>query len=426
MTTTSKNFDIAIVGGGLCGISIAVALSRAGVKVKVFEATSRYEEVGAGVGLGSNAIRALHGLGLMDAVLARIKESKANKMLFTFIAGEGDHERIFDYADTLTSGPDGKEGLAVYRPAYLEALIPLLDPSVTAFNKRLKSLTRSPSGRQILHFTDGTTHETDLVIGADGIKSTSRIAVVGEGNNNLGFSNTYAYRGLVPVDALLAAGVNPDKVQRPLIWTGIAKHFVSFPMNNNKIFNLVAFHRPIHDDNLTQERPPPWVETVPHQDLLDAYKEWGNDARIILEHITEPSRWSIHTLYPPLKSYVKGNVVLVGDSAHGMLPHLGAGVGQGFEDVYVLYRLLTLPETKMENLETILATYDKLRVPRANAVLERSIVSGNIYDNYGPKGYDAKTLEDKVRGQWEWVWDHDLEAQVNTAVAELRTVLSTA
>lgn len=45
---------------------------------------------------GSNAIRALHGLGLMDAVLARIKESKANKMLFTFIAGEGDHERIFD------------------------------------------------------------------------------------------------------------------------------------------------------------------------------------------------------------------------------------------------------------------------------------------------------------------------------------------
>lgn len=109
------------------------------------------------------------------------------------------------------------------RPAYLEALIPLLDPSVTAFNKRLKSLTRSPSGRQILHFTDGTTHETDLVIGADGIKSTSRIAVVGEGNNNLGFSNTYAYRGLVPIDALLAAGVNPDKVQRPLIWTGIAK-----------------------------------------------------------------------------------------------------------------------------------------------------------------------------------------------------------
>jgi hypothetical protein len=78
--------------------------------------------------------------------------------------------------------------------------------------------------------------------------------------------------------------------------------------------NVVAFHRPIHDDSLTQERPHPWVETVPHQDLLDAYKEWGNDAQIILEHVTEPSRWSIHTLYPPLKSYVKGNIVLAGDA----------------------------------------------------------------------------------------------------------------
>jgi hypothetical protein len=112
---------------------------------------------------------------------------------------------------------------ATFRPAYLEALIPLLDPSVTAFNKRLKSLTQSPSGRNILHFTDGATHEADLVIGADGIKSVSRIAVVGEGNNNLGFSNTHAYRGLVPIDTLLAAGVKPDKVQLPLIWTGVGK-----------------------------------------------------------------------------------------------------------------------------------------------------------------------------------------------------------
>lgn len=130
----------------------------------------------------------------------------------------------------------------------------MLDPSVTAFNKRLKSVSQSPSGRQVLHFTDGTTHETDLVIGADGIRSTSRIAVVGEGNNNLGFSNTHAYRGLVPVDTLLAAGVNPDKIYRPLIWAGVAKvrflsahlhkysltnpgikHIVSFPMNNDKI-----------------------------------------------------------------------------------------------------------------------------------------------------------------------------------------------
>ena len=105
------------------------------------------------------------------------------------------------------------------RPAFLDALVPLLDPGVTKFNKRCVSVGHAPSGRQIIHFADHTTYEADLVIGADGIKSITRNAVVGDGH--LVFSNTYAYRGLIPIDTLKAAGLKAEVQLRPHNWVGL-------------------------------------------------------------------------------------------------------------------------------------------------------------------------------------------------------------
>jgi len=96
--------------------------------------------------------------------------------------------------------------------------MPLLDSHVTKFNKRCVSVGHTPSGRQVMHFADKTTYEADLVIGADGIKSITRNAVVSD--NRLGFSNTYAYRGLIPMDVLKLAGVNIEVQSRPHCWVG--------------------------------------------------------------------------------------------------------------------------------------------------------------------------------------------------------------
>jgi salicylate hydroxylase len=105
------------------------------------------------------------------------------------------------------------------RPAFLDALTPFLDSGVTKFNKRCVSVGRASSGRQVMHFADNTTYEADLVIGADGIRSITRRAVVGDGS--LGFSNTYAYRGLIPIDTLKLAGLKSDVQFRPHCWVGL-------------------------------------------------------------------------------------------------------------------------------------------------------------------------------------------------------------
>jgi len=118
-----------------------------------------------------------------------------------------------------------------------------------------------------------------------------------------------------------------------------------------------------------------------------------------------------------------------------MLPHLGAGVGQGFEDVYVLCRLLEHPQTNLTNLDVrvpfsiffvitltlkqvVLEIYDKLRTPRANMVLERSITMGKIYDNYGPGpgNYNTEDMRRLLTGKWEPVWHHDLKAEVDETI----------
>ena len=80
--------------------------------------------------------------------------------------------------------------------------------------------------------------------------------------------------------------------------------------------NVVAFVRSKEREIFTMspERPSPWVEAVPHQEVIDGYPGWGNDAKIILQHLKEPSRWAIHTLYPPLETFVNEKIVLVGDA----------------------------------------------------------------------------------------------------------------
>ena len=88
---------------------------------------------------------------------------------------------------------------------------------------------------------------------------------------------------------------------------------------------MVAFVRVKGQENFTTspERPPPWVEVVPQQEAIDGYPGWGNDAKIILQHLKDPSRWAIHSLYPPLETFINGKIVLVGDAV--------GNVSQAFE-----------------------------------------------------------------------------------------------
>ena len=106
--------------------------------------------------------------------------------------------------------------------SFLDALTEVIDHDLVHFHKRCTSVEPSATnpGRYVIHFTDGTTHEADVVIGADGIKSAVRSAVVPDGRARVAFGNTVAYRGLIPLDKVIAAGVKMDLTYRPVCLMG--------------------------------------------------------------------------------------------------------------------------------------------------------------------------------------------------------------
>ncbi|KNZ81830.1 Salicylate hydroxylase [Termitomyces sp. J132] len=245
----------------------------------------------------------------------------------------------------------------------------MLDPRLVHMEKRCISVSALSSGSHVIHFADGSTYEADLVIGADGIKSVIREFVTGR-PTSLVYSNSIAYRSVVSPEAL--KGVKTD-MMRPLCWIG--------------------------------------------KDKVRA--AWGEDASLILKEMKNPSKWYLHFLHPPLSSYIRQRVVLVGDAAHAMLPHLGSGVGQGFEDVYALCSLLGDARARQCYLDDALRAYDSIRVVRANMVQKMSIVTGDIYERRGPTGGTNAQVREQLRDMYHPIWHHDLKGEVKRTVAHV-------
>ena len=209
--------------------------------------------------------------------------------------------------------------LNIRRASFLEALADNIDTSMITehFKKRCAHVRQLESGRMRLQFTDGNSHDTDVVIGADGLKSTVRRFVFGlpeaARDEALVFTRTCAYRGLVPIDELRAAGANTNFLQS-LCWFGKDKHLITFPIRDNKILNIVAFttdySRPMEYEGNSDE----WVQNVPQEEMLKDFEEWGPDVQAMLQRITNPSKWSIHALYPTIDKYVEGKAALIGDA----------------------------------------------------------------------------------------------------------------
>ena len=210
-------FSIAIIGGGIAGVTLAISCVARNIKVDIYERGAGFEEIGAGIGLGINAIRAMS---ICDPGITKAFD----KVVGGPPSRSGKDTVWFDWIDSYTKSDSFKNGGGLeerfmftihkegaadgcHRAHVLDECINLLPEGITHFEKSLDTVVDEGEKGLVLKFRDGSIATADAVVGCDGIRSRVRELVLGEDNPQAKpvYSHGYAYRGLIPMDKAIEA-----------------------------------------------------------------------------------------------------------------------------------------------------------------------------------------------------------------------------
>ncbi len=338
---------IAIIGGGIGGLAAALALERRGAETVVCEQSPALSEIGAGLNLTPNAIKALRALGLEDKVYAigsgsdwlTIRSWKSGRVISRM--RRGDFPKKF-----------GAPNMGVHRADLLDVLSGALASTEIRLNARCIGV-EGRAHEAVARFADGSAIEADIVVGADGIHSVVRNSLFGADAPR--FTGCICWRGMAPSDA-----IPPDiDTSEGAMWLGPHGHVVHYHVRRGELVNIVAH---FDSDAWTEES---WTRQCDVAEVMTTYAEW-NAALTRLFPCSE--RWYKWALYDrdPLQQWSRGRATLLGDSAHAMLPYLGQGAAMAIEDGYVLAAMVA---RHADDLDTALAAYERLRAPRTRAAV---------------------------------------------------------
>ena len=346
-----NKIKVAVIGGGIAGLALTTQLVKnKHLDVHLYEAASQFSEIGAGISFGANAVKAIHLLGLGAEY-----ESIADKVSapYTDIWFQWRNGYTDQYLSASIAPNVGQS--SVHRADFLEALIPLVPQKNVHFNKRVKAI-KATDEKVSIEFLDGENAECDYLIGCDGIHSVVREHVLdSHGFTRVApeFSGTWAYRGIIKSEdfrkVIKELGNDSELADVPQMFLGKDGHILTFPIRQGEEINIVAFKSDRSKTTLADNTP--WTQEVSKQQVLDDFSDWSDSCRALLHLIESPTMWALHEI-APLSTYQNKmqNVIVIGDAAHAMLPHQGAGAGQGLEDALVLANLLAHQEITAESI----------------------------------------------------------------------------
>jgi 2-polyprenyl-6-methoxyphenol hydroxylase-like FAD-dependent oxidoreductase len=319
-----------IIGGGIGGLASAVALSRRDWQVEVLERAPEFTEVGAGLSIWANGLRALDALGVGESIRQHAT-----------LEGQGG---IQDSAGRWLARTNGAELERRYGPTAMihrADLLAVLCAAVPAEALRsgVPVSEVRPDGT-VMH--SGGESRADLVVGADGIKSVTRMSVWPDAPPPR-YAGYTAWRMITP----------PVPVGESSESWGAGERFGYVPLADERVYCFATANAPEGADG----------GGLPG--LRRRFAGWHDPIPALLE-ATDPGAVLHDDLYelPPLPAYTRGRAALVGDAAHAMTPNLGQGAGQALEDAVVLAKTVGGPSG--------LDAYDRLRRPRTQKIALRS------------------------------------------------------
>jgi salicylate hydroxylase len=328
-----KNLKIAIVGAGYGGAAAAKALSLLGADVTVYEQAPQMGEVGAGIGLRPATMARFRQWGIFDAVA---KVSSASDF-FEILTATGDPIM----KDSWPESGEEKHTYLIHRRDFIEALLSVLPEGMVQLGHRLQTID-DKGGRSVLTFANGERAEADLVVGADGIKSTVREQLFSD--KGPVFSGEHAYRVVISADD--AHGMVVDDNLRMYIGKGTKVYLLPLRHRNQMSFDITA----LNPDGT-------WAPAITKEELLTTVE--GFDERIVaIARGLDMDTVNIRAVYDidPLDTWHTDSVVLMGDAAHSMLHHQGQGANSAIEDAGALADALAQAGSVPEALALFQAT----------------------------------------------------------------------
>jgi salicylate hydroxylase len=403
---------VIIVGAGIGGIATALALRRCGIGHVVLEQAPRLTEVGAGIQLSPNGTRILDWLGV-ESALEAVAVEPASHVFRHWRSGE-----------TLLELPLGAAVRARFGAPYLHAhradllatMLGALGDHDLRLGRRVAAVRQDGTAVEAV-LEDGTSERGSILVGADGIHSLVRDQLFGARveTRTGGYA---AWRGLVPGETAESLGIE----RRSYIWLGPGRSVVLYYVSGGRWLNWIGIGR---SDEAKRES---WSATGSVEALLDDYAGWHPQ---IVGLMASTARPLITRLLDrePLRSWVSGRVVLLGDAAHAMLPYHAQGAVQSLEDAWVLARSIAMAASAASTgasassspegpLQEALLRYERLRHNRATQVQAYSRAAQDWYHVSDPAEITRRDERFRAvarRGaggfspQQEWLYAYDAE-----------------
>jgi salicylate hydroxylase len=381
---------IAIVGGGIGGLTAAIALTRKGTTVEVLEQATALPALGASFQLGPNAVRLLNALGLLPelreiGVLApsvELRRFDDDSVLLRTELGAA-MEAHFGAPQLDFFRPDLYRVLAAHVPLRLGARVVRVDQDDEGVDVELE---------------DGSRRRAAAAIAADGINSPLRGQLTGA--DDPVFSGTVVYRGIAPIEDV----ADLDLPWTNVYWLGPGRHGVSYWLSARR---LLAATLAVQDAEWSQES---WTLEVPADEAVRHLEGWSPQLIERIRRCRTVLRGAVY-VRPPIDRWTFGRVALLGDSAHAMAPFQAQGAAQAIEDAFVLAECVA---EAPDDLLAALARYERVRTARAEGLQTSSQTAANVF--YLPDGEEqqardaeyARLHETQPWGHRQRLWEHDV------------------
>ncbi|KAI9712719.1 MAG: hypothetical protein M1820_001340 [Bogoriella megaspora] len=435
----TQSIRIAITGGGLAGACLLHALLPfAHLDVHIFESAAEFKEAGMAIGVARNALNALDLIG-PSAARCLERAGAVSMVGVRFMLAQG-KEGVGTMIDETKDETTGKRVTSiVHRADFLRELLADVPQERMHAGKKLNTVDHNSDGSITLRFTDGTTHECDILIGADGVRSTVRKLLLGANDFAASPRNTgsWCVMTLKPY-AEAQASIGKENVSiedaREYMWIGDKSYVLHNVLQQGQLvqFVIASYEKDAEDSDS-------WTRTVSAAEIKRLYEAWPPHLYKAVDEVRQFRSlrlWKYnqnltetfqllcnvpeqHAMYfwehPPAHTYVSGPVCIMGDAAHATTPWQGSGGGMSIEDSLILSTLLARAKTPAEGL-TALKVYDQVRRPRTQRIVESSRETGLIVNGLGEETkLDIGRLRAKLLPRWDFIIEYDIEKYRNEA-----------